>query len=375
MTDLLDASGLAYEIFSDIKANPTIENVQAGVAAFKAAGADYIIAIGGGSPHGYRQGHRHHHQQPRVRGRAQSGGRRAHQAAPACRSSPSPPPPAPPPRSRSTMSSPTWRTSASSSAWIRTTCPIVAVVDPEMMASMPKGLTAATGMDALTHAIEGYTTKAAWEMTDMFHLKAIELISKHLRGAVAGTTRKAARAWRWASTSRAWAFRTSAWASPTPWRTRLGAVYDTPHGVACAMIAADWSWSTTADAHRRELPRDRARHGREGRRCDDAGRVSRRRHRRRPQAVRRRGHPHQAGGASRKRTCPSWPSAPITTPAARQPARDQRSRPHRPLPQADVSKIKTPAAQERCRGFAFIRSPRSPRCGGAGGRRGCSRRR
>ena len=97
--------------------------------------------------------------------------------------------------------------------------PEVAVVDPDMMASMPKGLTAATGMDALTHAIEGYITKGAWEMTDMFHLKAIELISRSTCAARWRTRPRDARAWRWASTSPAWASPTWAWASCTAWRT------------------------------------------------------------------------------------------------------------------------------------------------------------
>ena len=102
--------------------------------------------------------------------------------------------------------------------------PDVAVVDPDMMASMPAGLTAATGMDALTHAIEGYTTQGAWELSDMFHYKAIQLISRHLRDAVArpraASRAAAARAWRSPSTLPAWASPTSGSASTTPWRTR-----------------------------------------------------------------------------------------------------------------------------------------------------------
>ena len=98
--------------------------------------------------------------------------------------------------------------------------PMIAVVDPDMMASMPKGLTASTGMDALTHAIEGYTTKAAWEMTDMFHLKAIEIISQFAARRRGQRKGRAGKAWRWASISLAWASPTSAWASRTPWPIR-----------------------------------------------------------------------------------------------------------------------------------------------------------
>ena len=114
--------------------------------------------------------------------------------------------------------------------------PEIAVVDPDMMASMPKGLTAATGMDALTHAIEGYITKGAWEMTDMFHLEAIRAHRQVTCAAPWTTTRTAARAWPWASISPAWASPTWAWASSTAWPTAWAAVYDTPHGVACAIL-------------------------------------------------------------------------------------------------------------------------------------------
>lgn len=107
--------------------------------------------------------------------------------------------------------------------------PIIAIVDPEMMSSMPKGLTASTGMDALTHAIEGYTTKAAWEMTDMFHLKAIELISKSLRSAVANEKRDA-KAWLSASISQVWDFPMSDLESHIPWHTH-SVLSMTPHTV------------------------------------------------------------------------------------------------------------------------------------------------
>ena len=186
VTDILDREGLAYEIYSDIKANPTIENVKNGVAAFKASGADYIIAIGGGSSMdtskaiGIIIANPEFEDVRSLEGVA--------------------------PTKKPCVPIIAVPTTAGTAAEVtinyvitdverkrKFVCvdphdmPIIAVVDPDMMSSMPKGLTASTGMDALTHAIEGYTTKAAWEMTDMFHLKAIEIISKSLRNAVANT--------------------------------------------------------------------------------------------------------------------------------------------------------------------------------------------
>mgnify|MGYP003205455534 CR=1 FL=1 len=171
VTDVLDEAGLAYEIYSDIKANPTIQNVQNGVAAFKSAEADYIVAIGGGSSMDTAKAIGIIIANPEFED------------------------------VRSLEGVPTTAGTAAEVTinYVITdvekkrkfVCvdphdmPVIAVVDPDMMSSMPKGLTASTGMDALTHAIEGYTTKAAWEMTDMFHIKAIEIISKSLRGAVA----------------------------------------------------------------------------------------------------------------------------------------------------------------------------------------------
>ncbi|MBQ7049732.1 MAG: iron-containing alcohol dehydrogenase, partial [Firmicutes bacterium] len=176
VTNLLDEAGLAYEIYSEIKANPTIENVQNGVAAFKAAEADYIIAIGGGSSMDTAKAVGIIITNPEY-----ADVRSLEGVAPT--KNPCVPIIAVP-------------TTAGTAAEVtinyvitdvenkrKMVCvdvhdiPVVAVVDPDMMASMPKGLTAATGMDALTHAIEGYITKAAWEMTDMFHLKAIEIIA------------------------------------------------------------------------------------------------------------------------------------------------------------------------------------------------------
>lgn len=180
---VLDDGGLEYETYSNIKANPTIENVQSGVAAFKASGADYLIAIGGGSSMDTAKAVGIIINNPEFEDVRSLEG-----VAPT--KYPSVPIIAVP-------------TTAGTAAEVtinyvitdvekkrKFVCvdthdiPVIAVIDPEMMSSMPKGLTASTGMDALTHAIEGYITKGAWEMTDMFHLKAIELIAKHLRGAV-----------------------------------------------------------------------------------------------------------------------------------------------------------------------------------------------
>ncbi len=233
VTDILDGNGLSYEIFSDIKANPTIENVQAGVAAFKAAGADYIIAIGGGSPIDTAKAIGIIINNPEY-----ADVRSLEGVAPT--KNPCVPIIAIP-------------TTAGTAAEVtinyvitdvqnkrKFVCvdphdmPIVAVVDPEMMASMPRGLTAATGMDALTHAIEGYTTKAAWEMTDMFHLKAIEIISRSLRGAVAGTP-EGREGMALGQYIAGMGFSNVGLGIAHSMAHTLGAVYDTPHGVACAM--------------------------------------------------------------------------------------------------------------------------------------------
>ena len=186
VTDLLDGASLAYEIFSEIKPNPTIENVQAGVAAFKAAGADYIIAIGGGSSMDTAKAVGIIINNPEFADvRSLEGVAPTKKACVPIIAVP---------------------TTAGTAAEVtinyvitdveknrKMVCvdphdiPVVAVVDPDMMSTMPKGLTAATGMDALTHAIEGYITKGAWELSDMFHLKAIEIIARSLRGAVDNT--------------------------------------------------------------------------------------------------------------------------------------------------------------------------------------------
>ena len=186
VTDLLEKAGFAYELYSDIKPNPTIENVQNGVKAFQASGADSIVTIGGGSSMDTAKAVGIIVNNPEF-----ADVRSLEGVAPTKK------------HAVFTIAVPTTAGTAAEVTinYVITdvekrrkfVCvdtndiPEVAVVDPDMMSSMPKGLTAATGMDALTHAIEGYITKGAWEMTDMFHLKAIELIAKHLRGAVDNT--------------------------------------------------------------------------------------------------------------------------------------------------------------------------------------------
>ena len=231
---VLDAAGLAYEVYSDIKANPTIENVQTGVAAFQASGADYIVAIGGGSSMDTAKAIGIIIANPEF-----ADVRSLEGVAPT--KNPSVPIIAVP-------------TTAGTAAEVtinyvitdvekkrKFVCvdthdiPVVAIVDPEMMASMPKGLTAATGMDALTHAIEGYITKGAWEMTDMFHLKAIEIISKYLRGAVENT-KEGREGMALGQYIAGMGFSNVGLGIAHSMAHTLGAVYDTPHGVACAMM-------------------------------------------------------------------------------------------------------------------------------------------
>lgn len=234
VTDLLERNGLAYSLYSDIKPNPTIENVQNGVQAFKDAGADCIIAIGGGSSMDTAKAIGIIIANPEFEDVRSLEG-----TAPTAK--PSVPIIAVP-------------TTAGTAAEVtinyvitdverkrKFVCvdphdmPIVAIVDPDMMSSMPKGLTAATGMDALTHAIEGYTTKGAWEMTDMFHLKAIELISKSLRGAVSNT-REGREGMALGEYIAGMGFSNVGLGIAHSMAHTLGAVYDTPHGVACAMM-------------------------------------------------------------------------------------------------------------------------------------------
>ena len=234
VTDVLDEAGLAYEIYSDIKPNPTIENVQTGVAAFKASGADYQIAIGGGSSMDTAKAIGIIIANPEFEDVRSLEG-----VAPT--RNPSIPIIAVP-------------TTAGTAAEVtinyvitdvekkrKFVCvdthdiPVVAVIDPDMMESMPKGLTASTGMDALTHAIEGYITKGAWEMTDMFHLKAIELISRHLRGACENT-KEGREGMALGQYIAGMGFSNVGLGIVHSMAHALGAVYDTPHGVANAIL-------------------------------------------------------------------------------------------------------------------------------------------
>ena len=251
VTDQLDAEGLAYEIYSDIKANPTIENVQAGVEAYKAAGADYIIAIGGGSPMDTAKAIGIIVTNPEFADVRSLEG-----------TAPTKNPCAPiiaVPTTAGTAAEVTINYVITDVEKKRkfvcvdtNDIPEIAVVDPDMMSSMPKGLTAATGMDALTHAIEGYTTQAAWEMTDMFHLKAIELISKNLRAAVAGDPagREGMALGQYIA---GMGFSNVGLGIAHSMAHTLGAVYDTPHGVACAMmlpIVMEYNADATGERYR-----------------------------------------------------------------------------------------------------------------------------
>ena len=225
---------IPYTLYSDIKPNPTIENVQSGVAAFKASGADCIIAIGGGSSMdtakaiGIIIANPEHEDVRSLEGAVDT-------------KNPSVPIIAVP-------------TTAGTAAEVtinyvitdveknrKFVCvdphdiPVVAVVDSEMMSTMPKGLTAATGMDALTHAIEGYITKGAWELSDMFHLKAIEVISRSLRGAVANTP-EGREGMALGQYIAGMGFSNVGLGIVHSMAHPLGALYDTPHGVANAIL-------------------------------------------------------------------------------------------------------------------------------------------
>ena len=231
---VLEKAEIPYTLYSDIKPNPTIENVQSGVAAFKASGADCIIAIGGGSSMdtakaiGIIIANPEHEDVRSLEGAVDT-------------KNPSVPIIAVP-------------TTAGTAAEVtinyvitdveknrKFVCvdphdiPVVAVVDSEMMSTMPKGLTAATGMDALTHAIEGYITKGAWELSDMFHLKAIEIISRSLRGAVANTP-EGREGMALGQYIAGMGFSNVGLGIVHSMAHPLGALYDTPHGVANAIL-------------------------------------------------------------------------------------------------------------------------------------------
>lgn len=234
VTDVLDGAAIAYDIYSEIKPNPTIQNVQTGVEAFKASGADCIIAIGGGSSMDTAKAIGIIITNPDFADVKSLEGVA--------------------PTTNKCVPIIAVPTTAGTAAEVtinyvitdvennrKMVCvdpkdiPVVAIVDPDMMASMPKGLTAATGMDALTHAIEGYITAGAWELSDMFHLKAIEIIARSLRGAVENTDegREGMALGQYVA---GMGFSNVGLGIVHSMAHPLGAVYDTPHGVANAII-------------------------------------------------------------------------------------------------------------------------------------------
>jgi len=234
ITDLLEKNGIAYEIYSNIKPNPTIENVQQGVDAFRASGADFMITIGGGSSMDTGKGigiivnNPEYYDVRSLEGVAPTKNRTVF-----------------------TIAVPTTGGTGAESTinYVITdvekrrkfVCvdpndiPDVAVVDPDMMSTMPRGLTASTGMDALTHAIEGYTTKGAWALSDCLDLEAIKLIAKNLRAAVENDP-DGREGMALAQYVTAMAYSNVGLGIAHSMAHTLGAVYDTPHGVACAMM-------------------------------------------------------------------------------------------------------------------------------------------
>ena len=234
VTDLLAENGIEFELYSDIKPNPTIENVQHGVDAYKASGADFMITIGGGSSMDTGKGigiivnNPEFYDVRSLEGLSPTKNRTVF-----------------------TIAVPTTGGTGAESTinYVITdvekkrkfVCvdpndiPDVAVVDPDMMASMPKGLTASTGMDALTHAIEGYTTGGAWELADCLNLKSIQLIAKNLRKAVENDP-DGREGMALAQYVTAMAYSNVGLGIAHSMAHTLGAVYDTPHGVACAMM-------------------------------------------------------------------------------------------------------------------------------------------
>lgn len=234
VTDLLDENQFAYEIFDQVKANPSVAVVQAGVEAFKKAGADYMIAIGGGSPQDTSKGIGIIINNPEFADVVSLEG-----VAPTKK-----------------KSVPVIAVATTAGTAAETTInyvitdedkrrkfvcvdphdiPVVAVVDPDMMSSMPKGLTASTGMDALTHAIEGYTTLGAWELADTLNLKAIELIARSLRKAVENDP-EGRRDMALGQYVTGMAFSNVGLGVVHGMAHPLSAFYDTPHGVANAVL-------------------------------------------------------------------------------------------------------------------------------------------
>ena len=251
VTKVLEDAGLEYELYSDIKPNPTIQNVQHGVEAFKKAAADYIIAIGGGSSMDTSKAIGIIIANPEFEDVRSLEG-----------TAPTKNPCVPiiaVPTTAGTAAEVTINYVITDVERKRKfVCvdphdmPIIAIVDPDMMSSMPKGLTASTGMDALTHAIEGYTTKAAWEMTDMFHLKAIEIIARSLRSAVANE-KEGREGMALGEYIAGMGFSNVGLGIAHSMAHTLGAVYDTPHGVACAMmlpIVMEYNADCTGEKYR-----------------------------------------------------------------------------------------------------------------------------
>ena len=234
VTDLLDVAGMAYYVYTDIKPNPTIENVQSGVAAYKASGADYMITVGGGSSMDTGKAIGIIINNPEF-----ADVRSLEGVAPTKNPT------------VYTIAVPTTAGTAAEATinYVITdverkrkfVCvdvndiPNVAIVDPDMMSTMPKGLTAATGMDALTHAIEGYTTKAAWALPDCLNLEAIRLIANNLRGAV-NNEAEGREGMALGQFVTGMAFSNVGLGIAHSVAHTLGATYDTPHGVACAMM-------------------------------------------------------------------------------------------------------------------------------------------
>ena len=251
VTNLLEENDIPYTLYSDIKPNPTIENIQHGVEAFKESGADMMITIGGGSSMDTGKGIGIIINNPEF-----ADVRSLEGVAPTQK------------RTVFTIAVPTTGGTGAESTinYVVTdverkrklVCvdpndiPDIAVVDPDMMSSMPKGLTASTGMDALTHAIEGYTTKGAWEMTDMFHLEAIRLIAKNLRGAVENKPENR-EGMALAQYVAGMGFSNVGLGIAHSIAHTLGAHYDTPHGVACAMmlpIVMEYNKECTGEKYR-----------------------------------------------------------------------------------------------------------------------------
>lgn len=234
VTDILDGAGIEYKLYSDIKPNPTIENVQSGVEVYKEYGADGIIAIGGGSSMDTAKAIGIIVNNPEF-----ADVRSLEGVAPTkCKSVPI----IAVPTTAGTAAEVTINYVITDSEKNRKmVCvdvhdiPVVAVVDPDMMSTMPKGLTAATGMDALTHAIEGYITKGAWELSDMFHLKAIEVITRSLRDAV-DNTKEGREGMALGQYIAGMGFSNVGLGIVHSMAHPLGALYDTPHGVANAII-------------------------------------------------------------------------------------------------------------------------------------------